>query len=418
MTRQLVLIGSGETAPTLRRLHREVLASAGDGPALLLDTTYGFQTNADELTEKTITYFADSVGRDVTAASWRRGDGPEIDQQRALSAIAGARWVFAGPGSPSYALSQWLGTQLPATLTDMVRRGGTLVLGSAAAVTAGRVAIPVYEIYKAGADPYLIDGLDMLGILAGINALVVPHFDNAEGATHDTRYCYLGADRLAQLRGALPDGVGVLGVDEHTALVIDLDGRTARIGGTGTVTTMSSAGTTTLASGTELSLDELAGLVSGATTGTTTTATADQPVADQVEHGNTGATLADIVDRAADDLDAAFAALDVHGAVTVLLGLEQTLTDWRTDSTQSDAGDRGRRLLRSGLTRLGDLAVTGAADPAQRIAPFVDLAIELRARARAAKDFAASDLIRDQLAAAGVDVRDTADGATWQLADS
>ncbi len=42
--------------------------------------------------------------------------------------------------------------------------------------------------------------------------------------------------------------------------------------------------------------------------------------------------------------------------------------------------------------------------------------LEQRAAARAAKDFATSDRIRDQLAAAGFVVQDNRDGATWALA--
>ena len=41
---------------------------------------------------------------------------------------------------------------------------------------------------------------------------VVAHFDNAEGGTHDTRYCYLGEDRLRVLEAQLPaEGVGAGG---------------------------------------------------------------------------------------------------------------------------------------------------------------------------------------------------------------
>jgi cysteinyl-tRNA synthetase len=51
--------------------------------------------------------------------------------------------------------------------------------------------------------------------------------------------------------------------------------------------------------------------------------------------------------------------------------------------------------------------------PATAEAPLPEGAAELlerRAAARAARDFAASDALRDELAAMGVDVRDTASG--------
>ena len=45
----------------------------------------------------------------------------------------------------------------------------------------------------------------------------------------------------------------------------------------------------------------------------------------------------------------------------------------------------------------------------------VDMVLELRAKAKANKDWATSDQIRDALAAAGFEVKDTKDGAVWKL---
>ena len=45
----------------------------------------------------------------------------------------------------------------------------------------------------------------------------------------------------------------------------------------------------------------------------------------------------------------------------------------------------------------------------------VDLLLEVRANAKAAKDWATSDLIRDRLAAIGFNVKDTKNGAEWSL---
>jgi cysteinyl-tRNA synthetase len=57
----------------------------------------------------------------------------------------------------------------------------------------------------------------------------------------------------------------------------------------------------------------------------------------------------------------------------------------------------------------GDAALRGVVDR------LVAAALERREAARAARDFAAADAIRDQLAAAGVDVEDTAAGPRWSL---
>ena len=52
LPRVLAIMGSGETAPTMARVHRELFRRLGPGPtpSALLDTPYGFQENADEIT--------------------------------------------------------------------------------------------------------------------------------------------------------------------------------------------------------------------------------------------------------------------------------------------------------------------------------------------------------------------------------
>jgi len=420
----LVVMGSGETAPTMVKIHREVLArsfaSSGAGPAVMLDTPFGFQMNADDLVERTQQYFADSVGTPVEVIRWRRADAPASEHEKSLALLAQAAWAFAGPGSPTYALRQWQGTPIPDALLDVAHRGGTLVFGSAAACTLGVQAIPVYEIYKVGEEPRWEPGLDLLGRLTGIEAVVIPHYDNAEGGQHDTRFCYLGEQRLVQLEAELPTSVGVLGVDEHTALVIDLTARTAEVRGNGTVTLRYRDRSQVLTSGTQLTLDELAAGVHGAgrPTAPVTPAQATAPAAtDAAEPGAPAApqTLAQETAAARDRFDAALADRDVDAAVDAILGLEAAIVAWSADTLQSDESDRARRVLRSLVVRLGALAHDGARDPREVLGPLVEILLELRARARAGKDFATSDLLRDRLSAVQVEVRDTPDGAVWSL---
>jgi cysteinyl-tRNA synthetase len=56
-----------------------------------------------------------------------------------------------------------------------------------------------------------------------------------------------------------------------------------------------------------------------------------------------------------------------------------------------------------------------ASDLAPTVGKLADLLLEQRTAARARKDFAASDTIRDELAVAGILVEDTADGPRWTL---
>lgn len=423
---RIVVMGSGETAPTMVRVHREVFAACPPGPAVLLDTPFSFQMNRDELVTRTQQYFAQSVGREVEVARWPRRDGDPAELERALALLDQAAWAFAGPGSPTYALRQWRGTGVPGALAAVVRRGGTVVMGSAAALTLGSHTVPVYEVYKVGDEPVWVPGLDLLGELTGIQAAVVPHYDNAEGGTHDTRFCYLGEPRLAGLEAELPDEVGVLGVDEHTAAVLDVENRTLAVHGNGVVSVRRRGRTTTFTAGQSLGLDELSALLRGevsdsaGATGGAATARATGPGSsardDSAEGGRVATSLRAEAESCRAAFDGSLARRDVDGCVAAVLGLEQAIADWSADTLQSDDRDEARRVLRALVVRLGDLATVGAADPRDRVGPYVELLLQLRAAARDAKDFATSDLVRDRLTAAGVEVRDTPDGSEWVLA--
>ena len=171
--------------------------------------------------------------------------------------------MFAGPGSPSYALAHWQAGPVAAGLRDRVLAGdGLTVLASAAAATAGRFTLPVYEIYKAGGAPRWLDGLDLLGPF-GLTVALIPHYDNAEGGRYDTRHCYLGERRLAAMERTLPADAAVLGVDEHTAVLIDLRTGDVEVRGRGGVTVRRSGHGVVLPAGTRLPLADLRELVQG-----------------------------------------------------------------------------------------------------------------------------------------------------------
>ncbi|MBQ7634378.1 MAG: cysteine--tRNA ligase [Bacteroidaceae bacterium] len=67
------------------------------------------------------------------------------------------------------------------------------------------------------------------------------------------------------------------------------------------------------------------------------------------------------------------------------------------------------------LLGLHDEAEGGNAEREAAYGAAVDLLLEIRATAKASKDWATSDRIRDRLAALGFEVKDTKDGATWRL---
>lgn len=406
----LVIMGSGETAPTMVKPHRAILERAGERPAVLLDTPYGFQVNADDITARAVAYFAASVGRHVRPLPWRRAPAPGLIRERALAGIETAGWVFAGPGSPTYALRQWRDTPVPAALTGVLRRGGVVVFASAAALTLGSHTVPVYEIYKAGLDPHWVPGLDLVRQVTGLPVVVIPHYDNAEGGHHDTRFCYLGEQRLAALERELPPESFILGVDEHTAVLLDLGAGTASVLGNGTMTIRRHGHSVAHPTGSVLDLAGLGAVTSGAVAPLSVAASPSI-----IASGPAAPSLSGACAALAERFDAALTALDVDECVGAILDLHQALLDWSADTNISDEAERAHAQLRRMVLRLGELATVGARDPRSVVGPFVLGLLELRDRARVNRDFATSDLIRGWLTDAGVEVRDTPAGAQWQL---
>jgi cyanophycinase-like exopeptidase len=410
----LVIMGSGETTPTMIKPHRTIFERVGDRPAVVLDTPYGFQSNADDISSRAVGYFEASVGRAVEVLSWRRPPESELDRERAFAALRDAGWVFAGPGSPTYTLRQWRDTPIPQLLADKLLRGGVVVFASAAALTLGSHTVPVYEIYKAGIEPHWAEGMDVVRKVTGRPAVVIPHYDNAEGGHHDTRFCYLGEGRLAAMEAELPDDAFVLGVDEHTAVFLDLAAGNASVVGNGVLTIRRRGRSVVHPGGTVLPLDAL-----GEVHGDASVATAPGRTAAGAAENRAGPREPVSVRGEADRLDAQFSEAltdrNVDGCVAAVLELEQVIVDWSGDTLTSDDGDHARGMLRGMVIRLGRLAEGGARDPRTVLGPFVDALLELRADARQGRDFATSDRIRDRLGAAGVEVRDTPDGAEWEL---
>jgi hypothetical protein len=296
------------------------------------------------------------------------------------------------------------------------------VIASAAAAATGFVAVPVYEIYKVGADPHWLEGLDLFGVL-GLKVAVIPHYDNAEGGTHDTRFCYLGERRLAILERELPEDAAVLGVDEHTALIMDLTTAVAEVVGRGGATIRKAGVSTVLPSGTKTTLDDLRTLVrSGIPVEGSVTARrgeggngATGQAGQGSDQGQPGRALNEVTADAEGRFAAATRDRDSTTMVSAILDLEAAIEAWSTDTDENDDSDRARAVLRGLVARLGRTAQQGLVDPADRLRPSVEPLIALREALRKDRAYAASDVIRDALAAAGVELRDTPDGTSWDL---
>jgi hypothetical protein len=259
----LALLGSGETSSQGRKIHDYLMSRIGEVPVrvALLETPAGFQPNAHSVYAKVGAFMEKSLqnyrpqvayvqahrkadaqgpGRPAAPPS-RESDRPLID----------AHYIFSGPGSPTYAARNLRGTHTLDLLAQAYNRGATLVLSSAAAISAGSSVLRVYEIFKAGADLGWDEGTSLLPLLGlEIDPVIVTHWNNAEGgADLDTTRCYMGQERFDRLLDMLAVPVPILGIDEHTACILEKDDSTFRVMGAGTATIINNGTTTVVSAG-------------------------------------------------------------------------------------------------------------------------------------------------------------------------
>ena len=426
LPRILAIMGSGETAPTMVTTHRK-LTSLLPQPvqAVVLDTPYGFQENAPELASRAQDYFHTSINVEIEIAGLVRLHDTHIAAdpvqiERGLRRVANADYIFAGPGSPTYALRQWSGSPIASIIAGKLQTGGIITFASAAALTLGKATVPVYEVYKVGQDVERLDGLDILSSI-GINAAVIPHYDNAEGGNHDTRFCYLGQARLEMFETMLDNDTYVLGVDEHTGLVIDIDAQEATVVGNGGVTLRLRSQSFVYPTGSVLPFSLLQNpfqLLDPGSSATSTNAARASSTETQVHDAQTksvSGSLEQSLQQASQEFEEAMKDRNAEGAVRAALALEQAMVDWKADTLQGDVTDRCRATLRSMMSQLGDAAVSGVRDPREVVSPYIEAMLAVRAIVRAEKRFDLSDIIRDAFASLNIEVRDTPQGAEWSL---
>jgi len=187
-TGTLTLIGSGELGPSMRRVHRAIGGRiTGAVRPVFLDTPAGFEPNVGDIAARAAAYVEQQLGAPCEIASYTHLS-TAAEREHALGVLRSANYIFAGPGSPSYAVRLLRDSPVLDVIADRLREGAQVVCASAAAIALSTQALPVYEIYKAGEDLHWLDGLDVLGS-AGIQLAVVPHWNNAEGGAHDTSCC-------------------------------------------------------------------------------------------------------------------------------------------------------------------------------------------------------------------------------------
>jgi peptidase E len=408
----IVLMGSGELTATMVEVHKELLGRFGStAKAVFLDTPAGFQLNVDQISQKAREYFKAHVQQPLAIASFKSNETiSPFEAEKAYQTLREADFVLIGPGSPTYAVREWQQSAIPQILTDRIKDGGCLVAASAAALTVGRFTLPVYEIYKVGQDLHWVDGMDVLKEF-GFNLVVVPHWNNAEGGTHDTRCCFMGEPRFGQLVSLLPEDVAVLGLDEHTACILDFENQEAVIKGIGQVTLQHAGQQIVFKTGDRFSFEVLRGADQAGDW---------QQTPPAMDDSETGLAVAD--DAFWDQihrLEAVFyEGLDTHEAgktTNALLELDRMIWKAQQDLENEESIIQARDTLRELIAVLGTRLAAAPRSEADCLAPLVQELLGVRETFRQQKQFEEADAIRDSLQRANIIIEDTETGSRWRL---
>jgi hypothetical protein len=236
----IAFLGSGETSLAGGRVF-EHLARHVIGPLRIavLETPAGFELNSAQVAGKVAEFLKNRLSNyhpqvDVIAAR-KKGGAFSPDDPEVCAPLLRANLIFMGPGSPTYAIRQLQGSLAWELILARHRMGATLVFASAATIAVGTFGLPVYEIFKVGMDVHTVAGLDFF---AGLQTplSIVPHWNNAEGGAEvDTSRCFIGMDRFNEWCSSLPADHTVLGLDEHTGVIMDFERRECQVMGVSSV---------------------------------------------------------------------------------------------------------------------------------------------------------------------------------------
>ena len=410
----IVLMGSGELTATMVEVHKELLSRLGDHPrAVFLDTPAGFQLNVDHISQNAMDYFEKHVQHTMSVASFKSSSRIEpIEAEQAYHSLRQADYVLIGPGSPTYAVRHLVQSPIPDILVRNVESGGCLVAASAAALTVGRYTLPVYEIYKVGSELHWVDGMNLLKYF-GFNLAVVPHWNNAEGGTHDTRFCFMGKPRFEALQTQLPEDVMVMGLDEHTACIIDFASQQATIRGIGSVIFRRGGREAVFEKGDVFSIDILRGELQEHSS--VRMAAYESP--SDVENNNEESGFWERIHAIEAEFHQGLENNDSGKATNALLKLDSAILEGKQALESEEFISQAREILRDLIVVLGALLDKAPADTSECLRPIVEAFIQLRGKFRLNKQWEAADAVRDTLIDAGVIVEDTPDGTRWRLSD-
>src|SRR5215216_1361216 len=237
---QIAFLGSGETSLAGGRIFESLAQSIKDPLHIaLMETAAGFELNSAQVVGRVGDFMQTRLQNynpviDVIAAR-KKDSAYSPDDPEIIKPLLYANMIFMGPGSPTYAIRHLKDTLAWDVIRARHRLGATLIFASAATISIGAHALPVYEIYKVGQDVHVVDGLNLFAGF-GLHVSFIPHWNNADGGVDlDTSRCFVGMERFAEWCGRVPVENTTVGLDEHTGIILDFDSGICVVNGVSSV---------------------------------------------------------------------------------------------------------------------------------------------------------------------------------------
>jgi hypothetical protein len=226
-----------------------------------METPAGFEPNSKQVANRVGEYLKNRLQNydpivDVVPAR-KRGTDFSPDDAEILQPLIKANIIFMGAGSPTYAVRELENSLAWGIVRARFRMGANLVFASAGTIAVSKFALPVYEIYKVGEDIRAVNGLNLLADY-GLSISFIPHWNNSDGGLDvDTSRCFIGQDRFEKWYCMVSPSSSVLGMDEHTGLIIDIEARNCSVVGVGSVTRLNKKEVEIFPAGSEFPIDTL-----------------------------------------------------------------------------------------------------------------------------------------------------------------
>lgn len=237
---KIAVFGSGEMSPSGRRIHEYLIKDLTPPVKIaLLETPAGFEDNPHhwykklaEMMEVGLQNFQPDI---ASIPAWRKERSAGTNSQKLLEPLLTAHYIHTGAGSPTYAITHLRNTLAFEYLVNRCQAGTALSFASAATIAMGSWALPVYEIYKVGQNPFWKEGLGFFRRW-NLDITFIPHWNNSEGGPDfDTSRCFMGQRRFTHLWEMLPRETVVVGIDEQTAAVFDTANTKVEVRGIGSI---------------------------------------------------------------------------------------------------------------------------------------------------------------------------------------